>query len=132
MLFDTSNEWVESLDPSVRSKLVDLKVARSEYLQAASNVAAMQAEQLRGSSLFNQESYDEYVSEHLEPRRRRVMGLVSAMLKEAVELEKLVSMLPMILTGIMSQVDLELLLNITGIDVDQMMDLKKSIQDFIK
>lgn len=129
---DEAGDWMENLDDETCQKLADLLSARAEYFQAASMVARMRAEQLKGSKIVNPEELDEYVKQVLDPRRAYMHRLMQSMLSESLDINKIKSLVPMVAAGLMSQVDFELIFNVVGVDVDLAKELLDSIREFIK
>ncbi len=131
MLFGDQDDLVSRLDDETLEKLMELSSARAEYLQAAAQVQSMRAEQFKGSLHFNQTELDSYVEQVLAPRRTKVYRLQSEMLVDAVDVNEIKSMLPMILAGLMAKLDLELVLSIVGVDVDAAKEGVDLIREFI-
>lgn len=131
MLFDDQDDLINRIDDEMLDKLVELSSARAEYLQAAAQVQNMRAEQLKGSFRFDQAELDSYVEQVLAPRRTKVYRLQSEMLVDAVDVDQIKSLLPMVLAGLISKVDLELVLSIIGVDIDAAKEGMELIREFI-
>ncbi len=131
MLFDDQDDLANRIDDEMLDKLVELSSARAEYLQAAAQVQNMRAEQFKGSFRFDQAELDSYVEQVLAPRRTKVYRLQSEMLVDAVDVDQIKSLLPMVLAGLISKVDLELVFSIIGVDIDAAKEGMKLIQEFI-
>src|SRR3990167_6467356 len=132
MLFDDQDDLASRIDDERLDKLVELSSARAEYLQAAAQVQNMRAEQFKGSFRFDQAELDSYVEQVLAPRRTKVYRLQSEMLADAVDVDQIKSILPMIIAGLMAKVDLELVLSIIGVDTDASKEGLELIREFIK
>ncbi len=131
MLFDGSGDLVDRLDDPTREKLIELFVARSEFFQAQAQIDSMRVEQFKGSSHVELSELESYVKEILEPRRTKMRRIQAEMLKDAVDLESIKSLLPAVVAGLMAKVDLELVFNIIGLDADDAAEGMELIREFI-
>lgn len=128
-VFDTS---LTGLDRDTQLKLAMMLSSRAEYMRLAADMNDRKAKLLADPTEEGEQELAEFSSVVVAPARMRVAEQMSELLKESIDVDKLQGMLPMLLAGAMSAVNLPLVLNILGLDPDMISQVAKLGKDFLQ
>ncbi len=108
----------EDLDPEIRTSMSALLMARAEYLIAQAEVMNLRSRIWGGEK--NLDSFAELKAAELAKVREDYSQRVQAIFKDAVDVDGLAELIPMIAGGVLQNftIPLPVLLEATGLDLD--------------
>lgn len=117
------------LDPALRERMAVVTKARGEYLAAASEVAIMRSRVWSGEKDLT--DLAEIQAANFAKLREDYAQSMRGLVMEAVDLDSLAELVPMIVGGVLQSVKIPipLLMEAIGLDIDQVKLLAKSLRD---
>jgi hypothetical protein len=120
------------VEPEYRERLAAIHRKRAEYLHAQAEIADLRARTWSGETGL--EGITDLKGADIAKIRQEFVENFSSLLKEAVNVEGLLSMLPMVAMGVLQnlKVPLPTLMEAAGADFDQLKLLVEQLKDFIE
>ncbi|HET6746806.1 MAG TPA: hypothetical protein VFH06_01730 [Candidatus Saccharimonadales bacterium] len=130
-MFELSGSF-DSLDPEKRRKLADYLEVRNEYLEMTIKLNELRIRTLVEPTAANQDAVNNYASAVLAPMRAKHNELASNLVRDAVNVESLKGMLPMLAMALTSSIDVPLLLTTLNVDPDMIEKIVGEASSFFK
>ena len=107
-----------TMDAAKRRKLADLLHHRNEYSAMVTKVNNQKIQILMHPTAASEQELAEYTRTTVAPMREKLQKETVALMVQAVDVEGLKQMLPMLLAAVANFVDLPLLFEAAGLDPD--------------
>lgn len=127
-----SDTPLSELDEETRMKLARLLDMRSQYLEELARINRIKIGILKNPSPAAEESMTDYMRTVVAPLRRELGRSSRELIKQSIDNDKIKSLLPAILSGILSGVNLQLLFAAIGGDADVVDEMIEQIKEYIE
>ncbi len=131
-MFGAFNTNLTGLDKGMQVKVANLLSDRAAYMRLSADLTDRKAALLSNPTEAAEQELAEFASVVVAPARLKVAEQVTELLKEAVDIDKLQGMLPMLVMGVMTAVNVPLLLNIIGLDPDMISEIAAKGKEFFQ
>lgn len=122
----------DSLDPEQRRKLCNYLEVRNEYLEASIKLNELRMRALVEPTAANQDAIDNYASAVMVPARTKHSMMLAELAKEAVDVQKIQEMLPMLAAAFVSAINVPLLMAALNADPDMIEKIIGEVSSFFK
>ena len=126
------NTSLADLDATQRTLLLALLRKKRQYMQSALTHMELQEKYLENPTPANLIEAENYASMVLRPQKSEINGTLTSVLQNAVDLEGIKRLLPLVLAGVLQSVNLPLLLAAANIDAEEAEQLMKMIKRYIQ
>ena len=119
------------IQPAHREQMAAILKARGEFMRASAEVSDLRARAWAGET--GMDDLIELKAADLAKIRQDYAPLMIGLLKESVDVEGLLSLVPMLVAGVLQnfRVPLPVLLEALGVDFDNLKLLAEQLKDFI-
>lgn len=122
----------EHLDPETREVLISLIEKRTAYFAHQTELNRLRIAAIRTPTPEALQAVEEYAATHVRPLRESMAPEMTKLMEQAINVERLMNMLPMVLSALTTSVDVPLLLTILGADPDMISTLVGSAQEYFR
>lgn len=130
--FDNISSSYEDLTPEEREKAADLIESRNDLALKMFELNRMRVQVLRNYTPEGEQALANFTSTMIAPLRAHASTQKAALLQDAVNVEGLKSLLPMIAMGLLQNINIPLLLTATDVDPDVINEMMAMAKKFIK
>lgn len=122
----------KTIDPEIRESMGRIIQARADYLAASAQVAAMRAKIWAGDT--NLSALADIQADDLTKARLDYAMQVRNLVKEAIDLDSLMELVPMIIAGLLQSVKVPfpVLFEAVGVDLDQVKLAAEALRDMFE
>jgi hypothetical protein len=122
----------DELTEEQKAKLLEVLELRTKFYRYAREMTRRQIELLRDPSPLAEEELKEFIAEFVTPVRREMAQKGVELSRDAIDIETMKSILPMILMAVTQGVNLPLLMTALGLDTDITIEAFGQIKKIIK
>ena len=131
-MFGEFSASIVQLDGDQRQQLAALLSDRAEYLVLAAELCRRKSALLANPTSAAEQALSEYSSTVVAPARRKVAEQTVELVGDAIDLDKPKGLLPMLLMGAITAVNVPLVLNALGLDPDTISEIAQKGKEYFQ